>query len=122
VMAENGYGIGLDLELANAELATCLEEKGLADVSELAPITILFNENATHQAIAERIAAQWNEALGVEVQIAAQEFGTYLDQRATFPVWRAGWGSDYPDTHNFLFAARRRGSLAGSVLRTQIRL
>ena len=103
VMAENGYGISLDLELANAELATCLEEKGLADVSELAPITILFNENATHQAIAERIAAQWNEALGVEVQIAAQEFGTYLDQRATFPVWRAGWGSDYPDTHNFLY-------------------
>lgn len=102
-MADNGYGIGYDPELANAELATCLEEKGLADVSELAPITILFNENATHQAIAERISAQWNEVLGVEVQIAAQEFGTYLDQRATFPVWRAGWGSDYPDTHNFLY-------------------
>jgi len=102
-MADMGYGISHDPELAVAELATCLEEKGLADVSELAPITILFNENATHQLVAERISAQWAEVLGVEVQITAQEFGTYLDQRATFPVWRAGWGSDYPDTHNFLF-------------------
>jgi oligopeptide transport system substrate-binding protein len=102
-MADEGLGIGYDPELANAELATCLEEKGLADVSELAPITILFNENTTHQLIAERISAQWAETLGVEVQITAQEFGTYLDQRATFPVWRAGWGSDYPDAHNFLY-------------------
>jgi oligopeptide transport system substrate-binding protein len=103
VMADEGLGISYDPELANAELATCLEEKGLADVSELAPITILFNENTTHQLIAERISAQWAEVLGVEVQITAQEFGTYLDQRATFPVWRAGWGSDYPDAHNFLY-------------------
>jgi oligopeptide transport system substrate-binding protein len=72
-------------------------------VADLAPITILFNENATHQLVAERISAQWAEVLGVEVQISAQEFGTYLDQRATFPVWRAGWGSDYPDAHNFLY-------------------
>jgi oligopeptide transport system substrate-binding protein len=102
-MADAGYGISFDPELANAELATCLEEKGLADVSGLAPITILFNENATHQRVAERISAQWFEVLGVEVQITAQEFGTYLDQRETFPVWRAGWGSDYPDAHNFLY-------------------
>lgn len=103
VMADMGYGISFDPELAVAELATCLEEKGIADVSGLAPITILFNTNATHQAIAERISAQWFEVLGVQVQITSQDFGVYLDQRATFPVWRAGWGSDYPDTHNFLF-------------------
>jgi oligopeptide transport system substrate-binding protein len=103
VMAADGMGITFDPELAVAELATCLEAKGLASVADLAPITILFNENATHQLVAERISAQWAEVLGVEVQISAQEFGTYLDQRATFPVWRAGWGSDYPDAHNFLY-------------------
>lgn len=103
VMAAEGMGINSDPELAVAELATCLEEKGVADVSGLAPITLLFNTSAAHQLIAERIASQWFETLGVQVQITSQDFGVYLDQRATFPVWRAGWGSDYPDTHNFLF-------------------
>jgi len=115
-MAEGGFGIGFDPDLANAELTTCLEEKGLTSAGELAPITILYNENATHALIAERIAAQWNEVLGVEVQSIAQEFGTYLDQRATFPVWRAGWGSDYPDTHNFLYDVFHSTSLNNDTL------
>jgi oligopeptide transport system substrate-binding protein len=111
VMNEQGLGIWFDPELAVAELASCLEAKSLTSVDELTPVTILYNENATHQLIAERIAAQWNEVLGVEVQSIAQEFGTYLDQRSTFPVWRAGWGSDYPDTHNFLYDVFHSSSL-----------
>jgi oligopeptide transport system substrate-binding protein len=103
VMAEEGYGIGYDPELAVEELNLCLEEKGLASAADLAPITILFNTNDTHQRIAERIRGQWLEILGVDVQISSQDFAVYLDQRAEFPVWRAGWGSDYPDTHNFLY-------------------
>lgn len=102
-MEAEGYGIGYNPELAVEELNTCLDEKGLASVSELPPVTLLFNTNDTHQRIAERIRGQWQEILGVEVQLTNQDFAVYLDQRAEFPVWRAGWGSDYPDTHNFLY-------------------
>lgn len=45
----------------------------------------------------------WADELGVQVELTVQEFATYLDQRATFPVWRAGWCSDYPDNNNFMF-------------------
>jgi oligopeptide transport system substrate-binding protein len=96
-------GINYDPDLALEELDLALEEMGLSDVSELAPITLLFNTSEGHQRIAEAIQQMWQEELGVEVQLTNQEFGVYLDQRSTFPVWRAGWCSDYPDNHNFLY-------------------
>jgi len=96
-------GIRFDPARAQEELALALEELGLSDVSELPPITLLFNTSEGHQRIAEAIQSMWQETLGIEVQLTNQEFAVYLDQRATFPVWRAGWGADYPDAHNFLF-------------------
>ncbi len=103
MMEEMGYGIGFDPDAAIEELDICLENKGLADVSELPPITLLYNTSEGHRRIAEAIRDMWSDILGVEVQLINQDFAVYLDQRSTFPVWRAGWGSDYPDAHNFLF-------------------
>lgn len=96
-------GIGYDPEAAQEELALALEELGVSSVDELPPITLLFNESEAHQRIAEAIQQMWAEELGIEVQLTVQDFATYLDTRGTFPVWRAGWGSDYPDAHNFLY-------------------
>ncbi len=102
-MEDMGYGIGFDPDAAVEELDICLENKGLADVSELPPVTLLYNTSEGHRRIAEAIRDMWADTLGVDVQLINQDFAVYLDQRATFPVWRAGWGSDYPDAHNFLF-------------------
>jgi oligopeptide transport system substrate-binding protein len=96
-------GISYDPDMAQEELALALEEMGLADVSELPAITLLFNTSEAHQLIAEAIQQMWLDELGIEVQLTNQEFGVYLQQRPTFPVWRAGWCSDYPDNHNFLY-------------------
>jgi oligopeptide transport system substrate-binding protein len=96
-------GIGYDPDMARAELDLALADLGLTDASELPPITYLFNTSSAHQAIAEALQAMWADELGVQVELTNQEFATYLDQRATFPVWRAGWCSDYPDNNNFLF-------------------
>ncbi len=96
-------GIGYDPDMALQELDLALEELGLSDPSELPAITYLFNTSSAHQAIAEALQAMWADELGVQVELTNQEFATYLDQRATFPVWRAGWCSDYPDNNNFLF-------------------
>jgi oligopeptide transport system substrate-binding protein len=96
-------GIGYDPDMAQEELALALADLGLTDASELPPITYLFNTSSAHQAIAEALQAMWADELGVQVELTSQEFATYLDQRPTFPVWRAGWCSDYPDNNNFLF-------------------
>ncbi|MBK8022686.1 MAG: peptide ABC transporter substrate-binding protein [Chloroflexi bacterium] len=98
-----GYGIGYDPDKAQEELALALADFGLSDASELPPITVLYNTSSAHQAIFEAIQAMWADELGVQVELTNQEFATYLDQRAEFPVFRAAWCSDYPDTHNFLF-------------------
>lgn len=96
-------GINYDPDMAVQELELALADLGLSDASELPPITLLFNTSSAHQAIAEAIQAMWADELGVQVELTNQEFATYLDQRGTFPVWRAGWCSDYPDNHNFLY-------------------
>src|SRR5690606_18138868 len=96
-------GIRYDPDKAREELELALEEMGLSDPSELPPITYLFNTSSAHQAIAEALQAMWADELGVQVELTNQEFATYLDQRRNFPLWRAGWGADYPDAHNFLF-------------------
>lgn len=96
-------GISYDPVKAQEELALALEELGLSDVSELPPVSLLFNTSEAHQRIAESVQSMWAEELGIQVELVNQEFATYLDQRATFPVWRAGWSQDFPDAHNFLF-------------------
>jgi oligopeptide transport system substrate-binding protein len=96
-------GVYYDPDKAQEELALALADLGLNDASELPPITLLFNTSSAHQRIAETIQAMWADELGVQVELTNQEFATYLDQRGTFPVWRAGWCSDYPDANNFLF-------------------
>lgn len=103
-------GVTYDPDKAREELALALEELGLSDPSELPPITYLFNTSSAHQAIAEALQAMWADELGVQVELTNQEFATYLDQRGTFPVWRAGWCQDYPDAHNFAYDVFRSDS------------
>jgi len=47
----------------------------------------------------------WHEALGVDVQILAKEYKSYLHLRADAGSWdviSAGWNADFPDAINFL--------------------
>lgn len=96
-------GIRYDPDKAQEEFEMGMEELGYESVEDIPAITLLFNTSENHRRIAEAIASMWEEELGVSVQLQNQEFGTYLDQRGNFPVYRAGWGADYPDAHNFLF-------------------
>lgn len=96
-------GIGYDPDKAQEELDLALADLGLSDASELPPISLLYNNSSLHQAVFEAVQAMWADELGVQVELTAQEFATYLDQRSSFPVFRAAWCSDYPDAHNFLF-------------------
>lgn len=81
-------------------------EEYLADTGHSASdfnITLLFNTSDTHAAIAQAAQQMWSETLGVDVQLANQDFGTYLDLRRDADIYRAAWCFDYPDTNNWLF-------------------
>lgn len=79
---------------------------------DLPPITLMFNESETHQAIAEAAQQMWTETLGVEVQLASQEWSTFLETRATDAphMFRAAWCYDYPDAHNWTYDVMRSDS------------
>lgn len=88
------------------EAAKALWDEYLADTGKTNDdfaLTILHNNSALHAAIAQAIQAMWAETLGVNVQIAAQDFGVYLEQRRDADIYRAAWCWDYPDANNFLY-------------------
>jgi oligopeptide transport system substrate-binding protein len=93
--------VSFDPEYAKAQLDEYLAEKGMT-ADQLAP-TLLFNNSALHQGVAEAIQAMWAEYLGVNVTLASQEFGVYLDSRRDADIFRAGWCFDYPDANNWYY-------------------
>lgn len=95
------YVIGEDVETAKALIADYV-----AEVGELAPITLMHNESEAHGQIAQAIQQMWADNLGITVDIQTQEWAVYLDTLDTADapqIWRLGWCLDYPDTHNFLY-------------------
>ncbi len=91
-----------DVTEAKKLLAEGLAEEGLSKVPE---ITLLYNTNEGHKAIAEAIADMWRRNLGVEVKLANQEWGTFLETRKAqqFDVARSGWGADINHPINFTY-------------------
>jgi oligopeptide transport system substrate-binding protein len=69
-------------------------------------ITLWYNEDPSHRAIAVAVQAQWKE-LGIDTTLKAQEFAQYLQFLGPPPnnevdVFRLGWIGDYVDAMNFL--------------------
>ena len=97
---EPNIGLNLDVELANK----LLDEAGFKDRSQFPKITIGFNTNENHQRIAENIQSQLKKNLGIDVQLANEEWKVYLDRLKTDApsVFRMGWLADYPDPDNFM--------------------
>ena len=96
-------GVWFDSEEAQAELALGLEELGVSDASELPQITLMHNTSEGHANIAQAIQQMWAETLGIDVNIANQEWAVYLATvREDAPqIYRLGWCADYLDAHNY---------------------
>ena len=82
-----------------------LAEAGYPDPSGF-PITIelLFNKDSGHDLIAQVIAKNWQESLGVPVSLAQKELKVYREdlKNHAFITSRAGWFGDYADPTTFL--------------------
>jgi oligopeptide transport system substrate-binding protein len=76
-----------------------LSEAGYAGGEGLPAITIGYNTQESHKMLAEFVQQQWNENLGIKVELRNMEWKVYLKELQHDPphVWRLGWILDYPD-------------------------
>ncbi len=67
-------------------------------------ISLMYNTNENHKAIAVAVASMWKRHLGVEVSLLNQEWKVFLKtrkQKIDTQVFRAGWIGDYNDPNTF---------------------
>jgi oligopeptide transport system substrate-binding protein len=81
-----------------------LAEAGFEGGRGFPRLTILYNTNEAHRAIAEVIQQQLQNNLNIAVDLQNMEWGSFLDkvQQADYQIARAGWIADYPDPNTFL--------------------
>ncbi|MFZ4616229.1 MAG: peptide ABC transporter substrate-binding protein [Rectinemataceae bacterium] len=94
-------GGGYNVENAKKLLA----EAGFPDGKGFPQLTIVYNTNEGHKAIAEYIQQQWKTNLGINVVLKNMEFKTLIDLRSKqhdFTIARAGWVGDYLDPNTML--------------------
>lgn len=79
LMAEAGYPDGFDAQL-------------------------IYNTSEGHKKIAIAVSQMWKQKLGVNVELANQEWKTFLETRGNgdFDIARAGWCGDYNEASTFL--------------------
>jgi oligopeptide transport system substrate-binding protein len=96
----NFPGIQFDPEAAKKEL----ELAGYPGGAGLPKITLMFNTSEGHQKIAQTIQANWKEHLGIDVDLANQEWKVYIAtvNEDAPQIYRMGWGADYPDENNWV--------------------
>ncbi len=81
-----------------------LAQAGYPNGEGLPPITILYNTNEMHKAVAEVIQSMWKNNLNVNAELLNQESKVYLEARnqGNFQVARASWIGDYADPMTFM--------------------
>jgi oligopeptide transport system substrate-binding protein len=62
-----------------------------------------YNTGELHAQLALAIASMWREALGVQVRLSAEEFGSLLQDinRGDVQMFRSSWIGDYNDAYTF---------------------
>ena len=97
-----------DAAAAKTLLAEGLQEEGI-DPADLAAQALLPRAVRGYlpdpPTIAQEIATQLQENLGITVTLDQQESGTFLDNNSAGKLdglFMLGWGADFPDASNFL--------------------
>ena len=87
-----------------ARAKALLAEAGYPNPAEMPRIELLFNSDGGHGIVAQQLAKDWEEFLGVRTFLAQKEIKVYKDdlKKQNFMTGRAGWFADYADPTTFL--------------------
>jgi oligopeptide transport system substrate-binding protein len=98
-----GYGVTYDPDKAKQELQAYFDEAGTT-LADMPDVTLMYNTSEGNELIAQTIQQMWKDTLGVQVQLANQEWQAYLDRlRTDTPqIYRLSWCQDYSDPNNWL--------------------
>jgi oligopeptide transport system substrate-binding protein len=101
-----------DPELAREELAAAELE------FELETLQLTHNRGRTHTAIAEAMASDLEEALGVSVELQAEDLQAFVlgVRRGEFPLFRLGWEASDPDPGAYLHPLFHSSQVGGDNL------
>jgi len=70
----------------------------------MGPVKVVYNTDQLHKLVAEKVQSQWQDNLGVTVELENREWKVFLKELTVSPppVFRLGWGADFPDPDNFM--------------------
>lgn len=99
-----GYTHPPPLTYDPAKARECLAKAGFPGGKGMRKIAVLFNTSEDHRRIAEAIQEMWKRELGIDVELANQEWGSYLQATTSlqYDVARRSWIGDYLDPNTFL--------------------
>ncbi len=85
-----------------------LHEAGYDDLSSFPTVEVLFNKDSGHDLVAQALARNWEQHLGVRVSLAQKEVKVFKDdtKNANYITGRGGWYGDYGDPTTFLDLSR----------------
>jgi len=95
-------------ELIAADARALLAQAGYPDPSAFMTVELVFNKDSGHDLIAQAIAKNWEQYLGVPTKLAQKELKVYRNDliKHNFMTSRAGWFGDYGDPTTFLDLSR----------------
>lgn len=81
-----------------------LAEAGFPGGQGFPKLSVLYNSSEQHRRMAEVIQQMWKNNLGINIELANEEWKVYLktSQEMDYDISRAGWIGDYTDANTFL--------------------
>ncbi|MFM9994489.1 MAG: peptide ABC transporter substrate-binding protein [Phycisphaerales bacterium] len=85
-----------------------LRDAGYPDPKQFPTVELLFNKDSGHDLVAQTLARNWEEHLGVPVTLAQKEIKVFKDDlvNGNYVTGRGGWYGDYGDPTTFLDLSR----------------
>ena len=101
-MLAHNPDIGLKFNPVKAR--SFLKQAGFDEAKNFPVVTFLYPDVGNTRITAEALQSMWKTHLGIEVKLINQEWKVYLKTLDTDAphIFRAGWGADFPDPHNFM--------------------
>lgn len=99
-----GYSAAPGLEFDPERARKLLADAGFPGGKNFPLITYLYSEGTLNELIAIELQSMWRRELGVNVNLARQEWKVYLSSlnALDFDIARSSWVGDYPDPNTFL--------------------